>query len=80
MSNLSNVVNKAIADYGFRQVVLYSPDDVIREWQLSELEGEVLKGNLKWGLEALPVPVEPADIPVEQERFALIIHAEGLDV
>ena len=79
MSNLVEVVNKAIADYGFRQVVLWSPEDVVREWQLSELEAEILQGTLTSTLEALPVPVEPADIAAEQERFALILHAEGLD-
>ena len=80
MGNLSDVVNKAIADYGFRQVVLHSPEDIVRDWQLSELEAEILQGTLSDVLGALPVPVEPEDIPGQQERFALILHAEGLDL
>ena len=78
MSNLAEVVNRAIADYGFRQGVLWGAEDVARQWQLSQRESEVLQGTLIPALEALPIPVEPADIPAQQERFATLIGGAGL--
>ncbi len=72
---LIEIVNKAVADYGFRQIVQWSPDDVVTQWQLSPGEVEVLKGRLKTELDQLPIPVEPQDVPGEQERLAGIITA-----
>ena len=73
MEALIEIANKSIADYGFRQVVLWSPDEVISKWGLSTREAEVLGGPLRDALEALPVPVEPANYRAEQDRFARII-------
>ena len=67
------IAGRAIRDYGFRQVVLWSPDDVIGRWALSSRESQVLLGPIREALEALPIPVEPEDIPQEQDRFARLI-------
>ncbi len=74
MEALVEIASKAIADYGFRQVVLWSPEDVLAQWGLSESEAEVLHGPMRRALESMPVPVEPADIPDEQRRMAAIIE------
>ncbi len=79
MSNLTEIVNHAIADYGFRQGVLWGAADVARQWQLSPQELSVLQDTLIPALEALPIPVEPANIPAEQERFAGLVRGAGLE-
>ena len=77
MEKLIEIANRAAADYGFRQIVQWSPDDIVSEWGLSERETDVLKGPLKNALDELPVPVEPNELPREQERLAEIIR-DGL--
>ena len=77
MQTLVEITNKAIADYGFRQAVLWSPDDVAEQRGLSESEAAALKGPVRDALEELPIPVEPEDQPAEESRFAKII-AEAL--
>ena len=77
MEKLIEIANRAAADYGFRQIVQWSPDDIVNEWGLSEREADVLKGTLKNALDELPVPVEPKELPREQERLAEIIR-DGL--
>jgi hypothetical protein len=72
---LIEVANQAVADYGFRQVALWSPDEAVERWGLSPSEEAVLTGALHDALIALPVPVEPADIPAEQARVAKLITA-----
>ena len=80
MESLIEIANKAIADYGFRQVVLWSPDDIIARWDLSSQEAQVLKGPVLEALEALPIPVEPQDVSGEQDRLARLIgDALGMD-
>ena len=74
METLAEIANRSIADYGFRQVALWSPGDVASQWALSPKEADVLEGALHTALEALPIPVEPRDIPAEQERFARLIN------
>lgn len=73
MGALNEIANRSIADYGFRQVALWSPDDLAAQWALSPDEARVLQGALHDALEALPVPVEPRDVPAEQERIAALI-------
>lgn len=77
MEKLIEIADRAAADYGFRQIVQWSPDDIVGEWSLSDREADVLKGPLKDALDELPIPVEPADLPREQERLAQIIR-DGL--
>ena len=74
MEALVEIASKAIADYGFRQVVLWSPEDVQVQWGLSEREAQVLQGPMRRALESMPVPVEPVNIPDEQRRMAAIIE------
>ncbi|MQF69943.1 hypothetical protein FIM12_06395 [SAR202 cluster bacterium AD-804-J14_MRT_500m] len=75
MTTLEEIVNKAIADYGFRQIVQWSPEDVITQWNLSEKEAAVLVGPIKDELDQLPVPVEPSDVLSEQNRLGELIQA-----
>ncbi len=74
MDKLVEIAGKAVADYGFRQIVQWSPDDIAAQWQLSPREVEVLKGPVKQELDELPIPVEPKDVPGEQERLAALIR------
>ncbi len=76
MDKLIEIADKAIADYGFRQIVMWSPNDVIDRWELSPSEAATLEGPVRRALEGLSVPVEPADIPREKERFARIVRGE----
>jgi hypothetical protein len=62
-----------VADYGFRQAVLYGASDIARRWELSEEETALLSGPVLSELSALPIPVQPADIPVEQARVSEMI-------
>ena len=73
MHALVEIAGKAIADYGFRQVVLYSIDDVVDQWGLSSREAGVLRGAVLEALEALPIPVEPQDVAAETDRFTTLI-------
>ncbi len=73
MDKLIDIANRAIADYGFRQAVLYGATDIARKWELSEAEATQLSGPILAELSALPIPVQPADIPAEQERVAEVI-------
>jgi|KNS7250_AmetaT_FD_contig_61_727209_length_2477_multi_3_in_0_out_0_3 hypothetical protein len=75
MSTLEDIVNKAIADYGFRQIVQWSPEDVVGQWNLSEKEAALLMGPIKDELDQLPVPVEPSDIPGEEKRLRELIQS-----
>jgi len=47
MKKLIEISNKAVADYGFRQIVQWSPDDIVAQWQLSTREAELLTGVIK---------------------------------
>jgi hypothetical protein len=74
MEKLIEIANKAVADYGFRQIVQWSPEDIVAQWQLSTREAELLTGVIKDELDRLPIPVEPPQVPHEQERVARIIR------
>lgn len=74
MDKLVEIADRAVADYGFRQAVLYSADDISRRWELSDQERTVLEGPVIQRLSALPIPVQPADIPGEQARLADLIR------
>ena len=75
MEKLIEIANRAIADYGFRQAVLYGAADIARRWELTEEEAALLSGPVLAELSALPVPVQPADIPAEQARVSAVIRA-----
>ena len=74
MDKLIDIVNRAIADYGFRQAVLYGAADISRKWELTEEETALLSGAVLSELTALPIPVQPADIPAEQARVSAVIR------
>ena len=75
MDKLINIVNRAIADYGFRQAVLYGAEDVGRRAGFTEQQQNILEGTVLELLASLPIPVQPEDIPVEQGRLAEAIRA-----
>ena len=75
MEKVIEIANRAVADYGFRQAVLYGVEDTAHRWELSSTERKVLDGTVLDLLGALPIPVEPADIPGEQARIAEQIRA-----
>ncbi len=74
MDKLIDIANRAVADYGFRQAVLYGSVDIARRWSLTEEEAALLSGPVLAELSALPIPAQPADIPAEQARVAEVIR------
>ncbi len=75
MDKLIDVANRAVADYGFRQAVLYGAEDVGRRAGFTRQEQAILEGTVLDLLAALPIPVQPANIPGEQEKLAGAIRA-----
>ena len=75
METLRELIEMAVADYGFRLAVMWGPDDVIAMSSLTDEEAAVLKRDLLPELKALPDPVEPADRPAVNKRLMEI--AEG---
>jgi hypothetical protein len=74
MKKLTEIANKAIEDYGFRQTAMWSPDDVLAMWKLNAKEAKVMKSVVAPELEKLPVPVEPKNYAREKKRFQGIIE------
>ena len=74
MEKIIDISNRAVADYGFRQAVLYGLADIVAKWSLTDEEAAVLSGPVLDALSALPVPVQPADIVSEQSRLEEIIR------
>ena len=77
MEKLIEITNRAVADYGFRQAVLYGPEDVARRSGFTGQEQEILNNTVLALLAQLPVPVQPKDIPAEQARLEAQIRAAG---
>ncbi len=75
MEKVIEIANRAVADYGFRQAVLYGADDIARRWELTRDERAVLEGPVLERLGALPVPVQHEDIPGEQDHIAGLIRS-----
>ena len=73
--DLMQITNKSIADYGFRQVVVWSPEDIIDSWGLDKAEAELLTTRIIPKLKDLPVPVEPAEQEKVQNSFKAIVEA-----
>ena len=74
MEKIIDIANRAIADYGFRQAVIYGVADISAKWSLTDTEAAVLAGPVLNELSALPIPVQPSDIPSEQARIEEIIR------
>ena len=75
MGKLRELIEMAVADYGFRLSVMWGPDDVIAMSSLIDEEASVLKCDLLPEFKALPDPVEPVDRPSVNRR--LVELAEG---
>ncbi len=75
MDKLIEVANRAVADYGFRQAVMYGAEDLGRRAGFTQQEQAILKGAVLDFLAALPIPVQPTDIPGEQAKLAGAIWA-----
>lgn len=73
--DMIQITNKSIADYGFRQAVVWSPEDIIDSWGLDEAEADLLTTRIIPKLKDLPVPVEPADHEKVQNSFNAILEA-----
>ena len=67
---LREIIDRAVADYGFRLAVMWGTDDVIAGSDLSAGETGVLRDLVVPELKKLPNPVEPADHAAVQERLA----------
>ena len=74
MEKIIDISNRAVADYGFRQAVLYGLVDIVAKWSLTDEEAAVLSGPVLDELSALPVPVKPAVIVSVQSRLEEIIR------
>ena len=75
MEKLISIANRAVADYGFRQTVLYGAEDIAERAGFSTQEQEILAGTVLEFLAALPIPVQPENIAGEQQRMEAAIKA-----
>ena len=75
MEKLIRIANRAVADYGFRQTVLYGAEDIAQRAGFSTQEQEILAGTVLEFLAALPIPVQPENIPGEKQRMEAAIKA-----
>ena len=67
---LVEIINQAVADYGFRLAVMWGADDIVAGWRLTPREAQILHELVVPELKKLPNPVEPADHAVVQQRLA----------
>jgi hypothetical protein len=72
---LQQLVEHAIADYGFRQALLWGTDDVVASAGLDAAEGAALRERLLTEIEGLPVPVEPTERPTQLARLLALLDA-----
>ena len=76
METLRELIEDAVADYGFRLAVMWGPDDVIAMSSLSEAEASVLRSVVVPELKRLPDPVEPADRESVDRRLVELAEAQ----
>lgn len=67
---LREIIDRAVADYGFRLAVMWGTDDVIAGSDLTPGEAGFLRDLVVPELRQLPNPVEPTDHAEVQERLA----------
>lgn len=67
---LRRIIDRAVADYGFRLAVMWGADDVVAGSDLTSREARALEELVVPELKKLPNPVEPADHATVQERLA----------
>ncbi len=75
MEKLIDIAKRAVADYGFRQTVMYGAEDIAQRAGFSQIEQDILASTVLEFLVALPIPVQPEDIPGEQQRLEEAIKA-----
>ncbi len=63
------LAEKAIADYGFRQALLWGTEEVLAAWPLEPAEAEAVRSRLLAQVAELPVPVEPDQRPAVLARL-----------
>ena len=69
------LAEKAVADYGFRQALLWGTEEVLSSWALDPPEAEAVRGRLLPAVEELPVPVEPSERPAVIARLIELMDA-----
>ena len=74
---LTALAEKAIADYGFRQALLWGTEEVLSAWALAAPEAEAVRERLLAAVEALPVPVEPSERPAQLARLLEALDGPG---
>ncbi len=67
---LTGIINRAVADYGFRLAVMWGTGDVASGFGLSPGEARVLAEVIVPELKELPNPVEPDEQPAVRDRLA----------
>lgn len=67
---LREIINQAVADYGFRLAVMWGADDVIKGLDLTSQEARTLTELIVPELKKLPNPVEPRHHDATQRRLA----------
>ena len=67
---LREIINRAVADYGFRLAVMWGTDDVAAGSDLTPQEAQKLHELVVPELKKLPNPVEPTDHATVQESLA----------
>ncbi len=75
MEKLIDIAKRAVADYGFRQSVMYGTEDIAQRAGFSQQEQDILAGTVLEFLAALPIPVQPEDLPDEIQRLEEAIKA-----
>ena len=70
---LRAIIDKSVADYGFRLAVMWGTDDVVAGSDLTSEEAQSLREAVVPELKLLPDPVEPADHATVQERLAKLV-------
>ncbi len=68
--SLSEIIKRAVTDYGFRLAVMWGTDEVVSGFGLTPKDARILTEFIVPELMTLPNPVEPADQAAVQERLA----------
>lgn len=79
VETLGDLIEDAVADYGFRLAVMWGTEDVITMSSLSQAEACVLRSIVVPELKRLPDPVEPGDRPSVCRRLSELAEAELRD-
>ena len=66
---MTEIINRAVVDYGFRLAVMWGPEDVISGSDLTDQEARILIEAIVPELKQLPDPVEPKDHLRVQQRL-----------